>query len=546
MDTTAAETGSSHISADTVDLPSQPGYNAFSGYLRGAGRAEKNYNGDDFIHSEAAEQIYKDLYYYATYGLSGQDDPAVYEYWRSLGLEKKIYDKDDKDRMWSVFVPDSSKAGENKKFPLVFCLHGNNNNIMLAETYGFAKLGGSEGFITVVPWAKNEDIIIEEIPRILNVLRNEDYPIDESRMYVVGFSKGGMAAQSVALKYSDIFAAAAPGGCGPLGISASASPIESGTLNWNFRQEEFDSAYTMPTIFFGGSCDSMPINTVSANEWISLAGAVAPKITENSFSVTADSDNDVERFTGLSFPAKEQTEIRRYDGQNYYIGSYFNDDGICTFRAVSVEGAPHWLMPSGAKVVWEFLSQFARDTDSHKLLYSDDITYGNPTQDTDGYGISQVDISFNYNRMSTHASNQIAVWVENEEGTLVKTLLATSFTAGRRGYHDRDMALSHWVNAANPDTMSDTELDAVSSATPSQGELIYSWDLTDESGNRVKNGRYKIILEGTLYWESNVLFISDFSTNTTDEYPEITEIRSKPDDHENENMIEKVRVHIIR
>ena len=75
------------------------------------------------------------------------------------------------------------------------------------------------------------------------------------------------------------------------------------------------------------------------------------------------------KFTGLKFDSRNQTEVRQYDGQNYYIGSYYNEAGICTFRAVSVEGAPHWPMPSEAKVVWEFFSQFSRDKDTNELVY---------------------------------------------------------------------------------------------------------------------------------------------------------------------------------
>ncbi|MBQ6660945.1 MAG: hypothetical protein IJM57_05905 [Lachnospiraceae bacterium] len=344
-----------------MNEPREPGYNAFSGYLRGAGRAEKGYDGEAFINSEAADKIFRGLYYYATYGLSRQDDPAIYEHWESLGLEKKIYDIDDPDRMWSVFVPTDEKFGALDKLPVVFCLHGNDNNILLAETYGFAELGGREGFITVVPWAKNEDIIVDEIPRILDILKDESYPVDESRIYAAGFSKGGMAAQTVALKYSDLYAAVAPGGCAPFGISADASPISSGALNWSFQAEAFDSARVMPTIFFGGSCDSMPIETDAVNEWIKLSGAIIQEPDGDQ-----EAADEVGRFTGIS---TRNSEIRQYDGQNYYIGSYLNADGVCTFRAVSVEGAPHWLMPSEAAVVWEFFSQFARDTDSGEIVY---------------------------------------------------------------------------------------------------------------------------------------------------------------------------------
>ena len=107
----------------------------------------------------------------------------------------------------------------------------------------------------------------------------------------------------------------------------------------------------------------MPIDTFTVKEWISLAGATAPEDI-----LISQSDLPVERFTGLHYQTPEQMEIRTYNGQNYYIGSYYNDEGICTFRAVSVEGAPHWLMPSEAKVVWEFLSQFARDTKTGELI----------------------------------------------------------------------------------------------------------------------------------------------------------------------------------
>ena len=87
---------------------------------------------------------------------------------------------------------------------------------------------------------------------------------------------------------------------------------------------------------------------------------------------------------------------------------------------------------------------------------------------------TEVKISFDYQRQSTIASNQIALWVEDEKGHAVRTLLATSFTSGRRGYRNRDMSLENWVAAARPDRMDDAALDAVSSATPSTGHLEYT------------------------------------------------------------------------
>lgn len=156
--------------------------------------------------------------------------------------------------------------------------------------------------------------------------------------------------------------------------------------------------------------------------------------------------------------------------------------------------------------------------------------------------VDSVTVSFDYSRAPTHASNQIAIWVEDENGSLVKTVFVTDFTAARRGYLNRKDALSHWVGIANPDNMSDSELDAVSSATPAEGELSYIWDMTNDNSERVQDGRYTICLEITLFWTSNMLYTAEI--NTTDPISgdlEFTETRSEPDNTQNADMIQNVK-----
>jgi hypothetical protein len=93
-------------------------------------------------------------------------------------------------------------------------------------------------------------------------------------------------------------------------------------------------------------------------------------VTEETVAnVVAHSGYGVERMTGLQYDL-DNMKIIPLDGTYYYIGGYNNEDGVCTFRAVAVEGAPHWLVKSEAAVVWEFLSQFARDRATGKLLYT--------------------------------------------------------------------------------------------------------------------------------------------------------------------------------
>ena len=157
--------------------------------------------------------------------------------------------------------------------------------------------------------------------------------------------------------------------------------------------------------------------------------------------------------------------------------------------------------------------------------------------------INKIEISFDYTRMSTHASNQIAVWVEDESGQLIKTIYVSDFTAARRGYENREDALNHWALAANPAAMSDDEVDAISSATPQAGSQSFEWDLKDERGNRVPDGRYFIKLEGTLYWSSNVLYMGEIVfPGTVPGELDIQIERSEPENTENVNMIQNVRM----
>lgn len=124
--------------------------------------------------------------------------------------------------------------------------------------------------------------------------------------------------------------------------------------------------------------------------------------------------------------------------------------------------------------------------------------------EADGDNKEQLIISFDFQRGGI-ASSQYAIWIENEEGKLVRTLYATSFTA-RGGYEYREDAIPFWVGKACPEKMTNAQVDAITGATPGNGRLTYMWDGTDQNGIRVPTGEYHFFLEGTLYWKSRVLF----------------------------------------
>ena len=155
-------------------------------------------------------------------------------------------------------------------------------------------------------------------------------------------------------------------------------------------------------------------------------------------------------------------------------------------------------------------------------------------------GKERLEISFNFHRGGI-ASSQYAIWIEDEKGKLIRTIYATSFTA-KGGYEYREDAIPMWVDKAKPQQMTSAQVDAVTSATPQNGNLVYQWNGRDDKGMCVPAGKYKFFIEGTLHWKSRILYSGDFvwGKNTQNSIPIKVEYFTRSS--ANENMITGLKV----
>jgi hypothetical protein len=127
-------------------------------------------------------------------------------------------------------------------------------------------------------------------------------------------------------------------------------------------------------------------------------------------------------------------------------------------------------------------------------------------------GISpKVEISFVYQRQTGMGSNQFAVWIEDSSGKYIKTLYTTRFTANG-GWQRRPQSLPGWVKASQAVNMTSGDIDAITGATPSSGNLTYVWDCKDKEGNIVTAGEYKYIVEASLRMDNRVLYSGTIKT----------------------------------
>jgi hypothetical protein len=118
-----------------------------------------------------------------------------------------------------------------------------------------------------------------------------------------------------------------------------------------------------------------------------------------------------------------------------------------------------------------------------------------------------VEVSFTYARQSGSGSNQFAVWIEDAQGTHVKTLYATRFTA-TGGWERRPQSIPLWVKQSGLAKMTKAQIDTLTGATPSAGKRSYRWDGKNQAGTAVPPGEYRVFLEATLRSENRVLFSS--------------------------------------
>jgi hypothetical protein len=165
-----------------------------------------------------------------------------------------------------------------------------------------------------------------------------------------------------------------------------------------------------------------------------------------------------------------------------------------------------------------------------------------------------LEISFNYDKKPGAGSNQYAVWIENAQGQVVKTLFVTQFTSkGRsrggakaeRGYTFRPTCMPTWVKHVDAENLSDEQMDAFTGATPaSSGVQTFIWDFTDQAGKPVPAGEYRFYVEATYNGPSIVTYSGTVSSGQKAGDLEFkTEYVEESEDRK--DMISDVRVRIL-
>ncbi|MBR0463071.1 MAG: hypothetical protein IJJ23_01635 [Clostridia bacterium] len=280
---------------------------------------------------------------------------------------------------WSSFVPLAAEREPNRRFPLIFCLHGAHNPIQLTESYGVMQIAAREECIVIAPENENWSSI-----EALLAYAKAHFPVDDRRVYSIGYSFGGFMTSRNVLAHPEVFAGAGMGGMLFAGSvkahDLDGQPYEAYDLTEDILRKA--ESLGVPAVLFMGECEMLrllplwnspegevrdgviPLNPsdkqTALNNW-RRAGQCAA----TSFLSPGDEGDICETRIGARF---ERCETRLIQGRRYFIGDSVKADGSCLLRTIACEDMVHWPTPAWAELVWEHLSRFARDTVTGKLI----------------------------------------------------------------------------------------------------------------------------------------------------------------------------------
>ncbi len=288
------------------------------------------------------------------------------------------------EHTWYEYIPPQLR-GTDEKVPLLFNFHGVNCVPLYgAEQSNWHDIADREGFIVVYPapakskcWnIVNESTLISDFDFVLALIEHmkDIHPIDETRIYVAGFSMGGMMTHALSGAYPDIFAAGAP--CNAFNFGYYMKPAGLFTpFMKGIKDEELENVsyakvfadekkakydYRMPIFQNVGFNDTLISSWPLDAETEDIRMDTIKRWMEYN-NISSDDLFDSKTLSGLSADESfYEDEEERFFHQRWLSG----DEGSPSlYEMMFVKRMPHAILPIQTEYAWEFIKKFSRMKD---------------------------------------------------------------------------------------------------------------------------------------------------------------------------------------
>ena len=284
---------------------------------------------------------------------------------------------------WYEYIPPQLR-GSQEKVPLLFYFHGGGCVPLYgAEQSDWHEIADKENFIVVYPEASQRNMWNAWDDRTSLEYSDKDFflalidhmktvhPIDESRIYVSGFSMGGMMSNAMACSLPNVVAAAAPCNAYNEGYFSSLAAMElrkynpgrsilEGVTEPSNTRIAADKAkasvdYIVPVIQTAGLIDGeWPITDPEDSRLKTFYYWRAYNhLNTDAFVQNVDNESGI---------TADETVYEGDDGR-FLHHRWFNADGDSLYELLLAKRCPHALDIRTHEYTWNFLKRFSRNPD---------------------------------------------------------------------------------------------------------------------------------------------------------------------------------------
>lgn len=289
------------------------------------------------------------------------------------------------EHTWYEYIPEKLRKS-NDPVPLVFYFHGGNCIPLYgAEQSGWHDIADRENFIVVYPRASanktwnvwDDEKGPSDFKFILALIDHmkKVHPIDESRIYVSGFSMGSMMTNALCCCYPEIFAGGAAFNAQHIGYFALRDGIHD--LLYSEKNENRKSFAKSRTHEIADSKKSKYDYRVAllqgAGLLDSLGGTTWPiKDKDDLWIQTINYWKEYNNIPLTEFKSNDQFETGLFGDENTYVGTderfilhkwYTRDSKLPLYQFMGVKRMPHAVDLREMEIAWNFLKQYSRMKD---------------------------------------------------------------------------------------------------------------------------------------------------------------------------------------
>lgn len=322
------------------------------------GREVQVFEGSFTAEPKLTERIVRKLFSHHIRWKNGPDGTLAKvqsreEFYKDPSLFHHVAKENGLEYPFHVHLPKGMSREEAKGLPLVFNIHGRGEPAYLFHSkVGWDHLcDETKAFVLLTPdspgniWEMDRDA--KAFPRMIQVMK-EEYDIDPTRVYLTGFSNGGVITREVGILYPELFAAISPWnapGLDSITLYQGLSPLPDrfGEAFQKALHGFTENGWELPCFYVYGDQDNKayPDTNQTLQQMLDANGCSKEPLpageTEQILSVAA-------------FPEKDRFHITAYPGH----------DGKIRTAQLVMKNMPHGAINDEAALVFEFLRHFSR------------------------------------------------------------------------------------------------------------------------------------------------------------------------------------------